>query len=122
MGRTDKATPAARRTFRHLESTEATATTCRVCRTGILNGRSEGLMVRVDDIVIGRAPGDLAGEIQALLDGRDTYVLSGRELVHRDPGRIASSSPAGPLYQRHKCRSIAPAAGLPEQLVLDVAA
>jgi hypothetical protein len=122
MGRNDQATPASRRTFRHLESTEATSTTCRVCRTGILNGLSEGLLVRVDDQPIGQAPGDLGGEIQALLAGLDTFVLSGRELVHRDPGRIASGSPAGQLYQRHRCRSIAPAAGLPEQLLLGAAA
>lgn len=81
----------------HLVTTQTLVDVCRRCRRPTLVGLAEGLRAVVDLVAL-----DPAGERAAILAGRWTYTLAGRELVHRDAGRIAGTL-RGPVLATHEC-------------------
>lgn len=83
----------------HLISSKAFIDACRRCRRPTLVALSEGLRACVDLIEL-----DVDGELDAILANRETYTLTGGELVYRDPGRIAGSL-TGPVLPQHQCVS-----------------
>ena len=80
---------------RHLTSTVATRRRCPQCRAVTLAGISEGWLVRVDP-----TPLTPAGADALTAAGRDLYVLSHRELVHRDDDHTQLS---GLVLPEHVC-------------------
>ncbi|WP_018350966.1 hypothetical protein [Longispora albida] len=80
----------------HMISTPALPHTCPRCRVLVLAGVAEGVPVHADP-----QPVTPAGELDAVLAGRSTYSIVGRELVRRDAGRAASLS--GAVVVDHQC-------------------
>lgn len=86
------------RTHRHLETTPPLVHTCRRCGRPVVYGLAEGIPARVDTI-----PVDQAGEIAAVVAGRQTYTLRRSGLIHRDVRRRSDPTLAGPVLVEHAC-------------------
>ena len=85
---------------RHLVSTTVTTKPCPRCGRTVLAALDEGLPAEVDPARL-----DNTGEITALLDGRKTYTLTGgKELIHRDAGRIRHGHLRGSIHAEHQCK------------------
>lgn len=84
----------------YFHTTVAKGEVCPRCRTITLTAWDEGLHTRVDIMPI-----NTLGQIQAIFAGRETYVLTGGQLIRRDCGRMKMR---GPILIRHKCGTPTP--------------
>lgn len=81
-----------------METSAPILKTCHRCRRLILTGLAEGVHAYVDLI-----PVSAAGEIAALLSGRETYTLRRSGLIRRDVYRRADPTLAAPVLATHVC-------------------
>lgn len=86
------------RAYRHLETTAPLVHACRRCHTPVIYGLAEGVTARADLLPI-----TSAGEIAAVLAGRQTYTVRRSGLIRRDAGRRADPTLASPVLAEHRC-------------------
>jgi hypothetical protein len=87
-----------RRIGHSLETSPAIAKPCPRCRRPLLTGLAEGIHAYVDI-----TPLTPAGEIAAVLAGRQTYTLRRTGLIQRDAYRRADPALASPVLAQHDC-------------------
>ena len=87
---------------------QASATTCPRCHLTVLRGLDAAMCA----LTVLADPRRLspAGEVAALRDGRDTYLLDGRELVPRKPWNIPGRPPTTTrtVLAEHRCHAPVP--------------
>jgi hypothetical protein len=81
-----------------METSAPILKTCARCEARILTGLAEGIHAYVD-----LTPVTTAGEIAALLAGRETYTLRRYGLIRRDVYRRTDPALATPVLADHDC-------------------